>query len=80
MVDLITLVVYHDNMSTQISYKQVSMKPHLSTKRAEIIWALRQQDYTLGDIGNIFNISRQRVHIICEQMPTDWKSPWIKIK
>ena len=56
------------------------MKPYLSTKRAEIIWALRQQNYTLEDIGDIFNISRQRVHTICQQMPTDWKSPWIKIK
>jgi DNA-directed RNA polymerase sigma subunit (sigma70/sigma32) len=67
-------------MSTQISYKQVSMKPYLSTKRAEIIWALRQQDYTLEDIGDIFNISRQRVHTVCTQMPDGWKSPWIKIK
>jgi len=73
-------LVYHDIMSTQISYKQVSIKPYLSTKRAEIIWALRQQDYTLEDIGDIFNISRQRVHTICAQMPDGWKSPWIKIK
>jgi DNA-directed RNA polymerase sigma subunit (sigma70/sigma32) len=67
-------------MSTQISYKQASTKPYLSTKRAEIVWALRQQKYTLEDIGDIFNISRQRVHIICTQMPEGWQSPWIKIK
>lgn len=67
-------------MSTQTSYKQAGMKPYLSTKRAELMWALRQQHYTFEDIGDIFNVSRQRVHIICEQMPDGWQSPWIKIK
>lgn len=67
-------------MSTQITYTQAAEKSYLSTKRAEIIWALRQQNYTFEDIGTMFNISRQRVHSICEQMPNGWRSPWIKIK
>lgn len=49
-------------------------------KRAELIWALTQQEYSDVEIGSIFNISKQRVLVIRNQMPNGWKSPWIKIK
>ena len=65
---------------TTINYKELGIKPHLSTKRAELIWALAQQQYSDADIGNIFNITRQRVQVVRQQMPTEWESPWIKIK
>jgi len=65
---------------TTTNYKKLGIKPHLSIKRAELIWALAQQGYSDADIGNIFNITRQRVLAVRGEMPSGWVSPWIKIK
>ena len=67
-------------MTTTVKTKPLGIKPHLSIKRAELIWALSEQEHTDADIGNIFNISKQRVLVIRKQMPSGWKSPWIKVK
>jgi hypothetical protein len=67
-------------MTTTTLSKPLGIKPHLSNKRAELIWALAQQDYSDADIGNMFNITKQRVLAIRKQMPSGWSSPWIKIK
>jgi len=58
----------------------MGIKPYLSEKRAELIWALAKQQYSEAEIGSIFNISKQRVNVINQQMPKGWSSPWIKIK
>lgn len=55
------------------------IKPHLLEKRAEFIWALAQQEYTNVEIGHIFNLSRQRVKLIVDELPEGWESPWMKI-
>ena len=67
-------------MTTTVKTKPLGIKPHLSIKRAELIWSLAQQNYNDAEVGNIFNISKQRVLAIRNQMPRGWKSPWIKIK
>jgi len=67
-------------MTTTTQNNLLGIKPHLSNKRAELIWALVQQDYSDAEIGNMFNISKQRVLVIRKQAPDGWKSPWIKIK
>ena len=58
----------------------VGIKPHLSAKRAELIWALSQQAYSDSEIASIFNITKQRINVIKSQMPHNWASPWIKVK
>ena len=54
------------------------IKTHLSEKRAELIWALAQQDYNTEELGAIFGLTRQRVFSILQTMPKGWKSPWMK--
>lgn len=56
------------------------MKKHLIQKRNELMWALWQQDYNTSDLAEIFNISRQRVHVIVGKMPKGWSTPWSKSK
>jgi hypothetical protein len=81
IIDVNTPVVYTVTiMTTTIETKLMGIKPYLSIKRAELIWALTQQDYSDADIGNMFNITKQRVLAIRKQMPSGWSSPWIKIK
>ena len=54
------------------------IKAHLSTKRAELVWALSQQDYNTEELGAIFGLTRQRIFDIIKTMPEGWKSPWMK--
>lgn len=55
------------------------MEEILIEKRNEIIWSLfTQQDYSIRQIAFIFNISKSNIHLIINQMPEDWKSPWFK--
>ncbi len=55
------------------------MEEILIEKRNEIIWSLfTQQDYSIRQIAFIFNISKSNTHLIINQMPEDWKSPWFK--
>jgi predicted DNA-binding protein YlxM (UPF0122 family) len=44
------------------------------------MWALAAQDYTSAEIADIFNMSRQRAHVIISEKPVAWTSPWIKVK
>lgn len=54
------------------------IKEYLQDKRNELIWSLAEQDYSLTDIGSIFNLSKTQIHNIVKQRPADWKSPWVK--
>lgn len=56
------------------------IKRHLAEKRAELIWALAEQDYAQVDLAEIFSIPRQEVWKIIQKMPDGWKSPWFKIQ
>lgn len=58
--------------------KGKQVKPHLIEKRDEFIWSLSQQEYSCSEIGDIFNLSRSRIHTIISKMPKNWHSPWIK--
>jgi hypothetical protein len=78
--DNVQVVYTVTDMTTTTDNTQVGIKPHLSNKRAELIWALSEQGYADSEVGNIFNITKQRVLAIRRQMPDGWKSPWIKSK
>jgi hypothetical protein len=81
VIDCNAHVVYTvTDMTTTMEIKTLGIKPYLAAKRAELIWALAQQNYSDADIGNIFNVSKQRVLVIRKQMPDGWVSPWIKVK
>lgn len=53
----------------------------LVEKRNEIIWSLfTQQTYSIRQIAFMFNQPKSTIHLIINQMPEDWISPWKKIK
>lgn len=52
-------------------------KNHITDKRNELIWALSLQNYTLGQIGIIFNINRSTVMRIVRKMPRGWQTRWV---
>lgn len=51
---------------------------HIFEKRAELIWALSNQDYNGQEIADMFNISRSVVKRIIDKKPEGWKPKWIK--
>lgn len=55
------------------------VKPYLTYKRNELIWALSAQGYSNIDIGVIFNINRSTVLRVMLKKPNDWVTPWFKI-
>lgn len=59
--------------------KGKQIKPHLVAKRNEYIWSLVAQKYSYAEIADIFNLSKSRIHVIANNMPAGWKSPWIKM-
>ena len=55
------------------------MKLFLKEKQEELIWALKYQGYSIGDIRQIFNFDHDtQVWRIIEKMPEDWKPKWVK--
>jgi hypothetical protein len=54
------------------------IKEYVKHKRDEIIWSVSEQDYSLADIGMMFNLSKTQIHNIISSKPADWKSPWVK--
>jgi DNA-directed RNA polymerase specialized sigma24 family protein len=54
------------------------MKIHLHNKRDEIIWALSLQDYSYGEIGEMFKLNPSTIMRIIKQRPANWKTKWIK--
>jgi len=56
----------------------IFMKSHLIEKRNELIWALSLQEYSLAQIGKIFNVDRSTIMRIVRTKPQDWKPKWIK--
>lgn len=58
--------------------KGKQVKPYLVEKRNEFIWSLAEQEYSCADIGDMFNLSRSRIHTIITKKPKAWNSPWIK--
>ena len=56
------------------------MKQYTKEKREELIWALCLQDYSLIDIGEIFNIDRSSVLRIKRKTPTNYTPKWKKVQ
>jgi DNA-binding NarL/FixJ family response regulator len=60
--------------------KRQQIEHHEAEKRREIIWSLKAQGHSNAMIGRIFNITRVRVGVIVKGIPSNYKSPWIKIR
>jgi len=54
-------------------------KQYIFDKRNELIWALRHQGYSFGDIGVMFNLDRSTIFEIVGKSPKDWQPKWIKV-
>jgi len=67
-------------MTTKLTGDKRQIEHHEAEKRREIIWSLKAQGHNNAYIGRIFNITRVRVGVIVKSIPSNYKSPWIKIK
>ena len=54
------------------------MKKHIKDKQLELLYSLSEQEYSLGELSQIFGIPRSTVHHFIKQKPVGWVSPWIK--
>jgi predicted DNA-binding protein YlxM (UPF0122 family) len=68
------------DINNKQSKETTPLKVYLKDKRDELVWAISQQDYSLADVGMIFNISKAAVFRIVKRMPDGWTSPWRKDK
>ncbi|MCR4286169.1 MAG: hypothetical protein NUW00_04715 [Candidatus Kaiserbacteria bacterium] len=60
--------------------KERKLEGYLLEKRVEIIWAMSLQDYSLSQIASIFSLSKTAIFKIIKKRPSDWVSPWRKMK
>jgi len=58
--------------------KQKEVEQYLIDKRKEFIFALTKQGYNTRQIAYIFGMSRSNAHVIMQQMPENYVSPWKK--
>lgn len=54
------------------------MKAHIQEKRDELIWALNIQDYSFGEIGEVFKLNPSTIMRVVNRKPSDWKPKWTK--
>ena len=52
---------------------------YIRDKRDELIWALSHQDYSLGQIGDMFNMKKVSVQRVLTRKPRGWTPKWVKI-
>lgn len=60
--------------------KQRDIEPYIIDKRKEFIFALTKQGYNSRQIAYIFGMSKSNAHLIMQQMPANYESPWKKQK